>query len=773
MIGHYLKIAWRNLLKYRTQTAINIVGLAVGFACFALATMWIRYELTYDDYHEGADRLYVAYRTSLTRASGYDLRVEGLVPLLREQYPEVEAACGMDFYPSDLTDSEGAEVPVYRMTCDSTFLRLLNIRLLKGSMDFMHVREHIALTPSLALRLFGTTDVIGRKVEGFSMGTYTVCALVSELPHSAFRFDFCGGYGEFDYKESSSVLIRLRPGSDIESLQRKLAVYSQERDGETVFPYRDLHWIPLRSFHYSDMNEQKAVGFTYLVLFSAIGLLVIAATLFNYLSLFVVRMRIRNREVWLRRVHGSSRRSLFCLFATEYTGMVLPAGVVGMALVELVFPAFRAMSGIEGSVYAESAVYFLLVLLLSWLMLLPFVLHVGKQTASPSRLRSLGIGVQFTLSLLFIFVTAVVMKQLYYLRDTDLGWERKNVATLEVIRMPGLKEGFEAITALTDAIGRLSYVEQAIDNHWAMLAQTVLVKGEVTDWDGCNPDAGSIRMQLAQESSTFTDFYGLTLLQGHMMTPTDQQYAVVNETAARLMGMRDPVGKHLTVRGKQLEIIGLVRDFHISAPTVPVQPILLIGEDGLGLESQLRAMGFGGRHNGRILIKYSEGHYDDLRKDITRLAEEHTLTRYTLQRTEDLYAKFLQSETLLLQLLGVVALVCIIVSAFGIFSMVTLSCERRRKEVAIRKVNGARVGDILALFAREYLLLLVIASAVAFPVGYVLMKRWLENYVEQTPISAWIYIVIFAGMAVLIALCIGWRVWRAANENPAEVVKSE
>ena len=177
-------------------------------------------------------------------------------------------------------------------------------------------------------------------------------------------------------------------------------------------------------------------------------------------------------------------------------------------------------------------------------------------------------------------------------------------------------------------------------------------------------------------------------------------------------------------------------------------------------------------HNSCILIKYT-GTFADLREDIKPLSEKHGILQYELVRTEDLYQEYLKSETMLLGLLGLVSVVCIVVSAFGIFSMVTLSCERRRKEIAIRKVNGARAGDILRLFAHEYLSLLVTACVVAFPVGYVLMRRWLESYVEQTPISAWIYIVIFAGMALLIALCIGWRVWRAANENPAEVVKNE
>ena len=155
------------------------------------------------------------------------------------------------------------------------------------------------------------------------------------------------------------------------------------------------------------------------------------------------------------------------------------------------------------------------------------------------------------------------------------------------------------------------------------------------------------------------------------------------------------------------------------------------------------------------------------------LKEHYPEVNYQLVNVMDEYNAYLKAEHLLMRLLAFVSTVCILVSAFGIFSMITLSCERRRKEVAIRKVNGARVGDILSLFAREYLLLLAAAAVVAFPVGYVLMKRWLESYVEQTPLSWWLYAVIFLGMALLVALCIGWRVWRAANENPAEVVKRE
>lgn len=178
-------------------------------------------------------------------------------------------------------------------------------------------------------------------------------------------------------------------------------------------------------------------------------------------------------------------------------------------------------------------------------------------------------------------------------------------------------------------------------------------------------------------------------------------------------------------------------------------------------------------HTGQFLIKFKDGHWDDLQERIRQMAAEQEITDYELKSTEELYADYLKSERLLLRLLGIASVVCVLVVGFGVFSLITLSCEQRRKEMAIRKVNGARVGDILRLFAREYLLLLAVAAVVAFPVGYVLMKRWLESYVEQTTINLWVYLVIFAGMAAVVALCIGWRIWKTANENPADVVKRE
>ena len=216
-------------------------------------------------------------------------------------------------------------------------------------------------------------------------------------------------------------------------------------------------------------------------------------------------------------------------------------------------------------------------------------------------------------------------------------------------------------------------------------------------------------------------FYNLKLLEGEMVKPTETGKIMINESAAKALGMNDPVGKKLYQKNRTWTIIGIIKDFHITTPTEPVQPYTLVAED------ILKSLGFS-FGKGQILIKFHDGKWKELKQQIDSLfSQEYPEVRYRLFNTEEEYAGYLKSENALMKLLSFIAAVCIIIAAFGIFSLITLSCEQRRKEIAIRKVNGATIWDILIMFVKEYMLLLVIAGVIAFPVGYVLMKCWLEN----------------------------------------------
>ncbi len=772
MIQHYFKIAFRNILKYKTQSIISILGLAVGFTCFALANLWIHYEMTYDAYHEGADRMYILCKESVFGVNGYSTSMPyPASTLLKNDFPEVEAACAytrwvqkVDLKANDCT------VETNNIQADSCFMKMFNISILAGSRDFMYSNDKIALTEDMAMRLFGSTDILGKEVKNYNDDTLTICAILSNLDHSNLSFGYWE-QGEYfrrwqnDWSNGSfEIIIKLRKGTDPIAFQKKLAANETKadpRDPRRVF--EEIRLMPLNEYHYSSINRNQSFQFYYLILFSVAGGLVILCSLFNYLSLFITRMRIRGREIALRKVCGSSIGGVFILLSVEYLYIILLSGVLGMAFVETALPAFRKLSGVSGNIYGESLLYFAGILLLSLLLLVPFAIRRSstRNTGNKYALRKLSITFQLMIGILVTFCIIVMMKQIYYLTNTDLGWERKDIASINLLYPDN---DFEAIA---DKIKQFSCTREVVSGHCCLLPQSSGLSQTFTNWDGKEDAVKSIDMRCLWNCEKTVSFYNLKLLAGEMVKSTETNKIMINESAVKALGMSDPIGKKLYQQTQASTIVGIIKDFHITAPTEPVQPYVLVARD------ILKGMGFS-IGKGQILIKFHDGKWKELKNRIDSMfTYEYPEVRYRLYNTEEEYAGYLKSEDALIKLLSFVAMVCVLIAAFGIFSLITLSCEQRRKEIAVRKVNGATIRDILIMFVKEYMLLLVIAGVIAFPVGYVLMKRWLENYVEQTVISAWIYFAIFGGIMIVIFACIGWRVWQAARQNPAEVIKSE
>ena len=772
MIQHYFKIAFRNILKYKTQSIISILGLAVGFTCFALANLWIHYEMTYDAYHEGADRMYILCKESVFGVNGYSTSMPyPASTLLKNDFPEVEAACAYTRWGQE-TDvkADGRVVRTCEMQADSCFMNMFNISVLSGSMDFMYSDEKIALTEDVAMRLFGSVDVLGKEVKNYNDDTRTICAILANLNHSNVTFG-CWGQGEYFrkwqndwYNGSFEIIIKLRKGTDPIAFQRKLAANETKADPRDPHGmFENIRLIPLDEYHYSSINRYKSFQFYYLILFSVAGALVILCSLFNYLSLFITRMRIRSREIELRKVCGSSIGGVVILLFIEYLYIILLSGILGMALVEMALPAFKKMSGVSGNIYGESLLYFVGILLLSLLLLVPFAIrrsHI-RNTGNKYMLRKVSIAFQLAIGLLVTFCIIVMMKQIYYLTNTDLGWERKNIASINLLYPD---KDFETIA---DKIKQFSCTKEVITGHCCLLPKSSGFSQSFKNWDGKEDGMKSIDMLSLWNCEKIVSFYNLQLLEGEMVKPTETNKIMINESAVKALGMSEPIGKKLYLDNRAWTITGIIKDFHITAPTEPIQPYTLITED------ILKNSGFS-IGKGQILIKFHDGKWKELKNRIDSIfTYEYPEVRYKLYNTEEEYTGYLKSEDTLIKLLSFIAIVCMLIAAFGIFSLVTLSCEQRRKEIAVRKVNGAAIKDILLMFVKEYMLLLIIASVIAFPVGYVLMKRWLENYVEQTVICAWIYFAIFGGIMIVIFACIGWRVWQAARQNPAEVIKSE
>ena len=293
----------------------------------------------------------------------------------------------------------------------------------------------------------------------------------------------------------------------------------------------------------------------------------------------------------------------------------------------------------------------------------------------------------------------------------------------------------------------------------------------INSWDDKPVGAENISLQIMCVSPKYINFYNLRLLGGEMLTDDDSEAMVLlNESAAKVFGWTDPVGKRFGDLGFK-KVKGVIKNIYNLAPTIEAKP--LIFTKGTGIKTV--AMGEQLYYIHTVLFKYKEDTWKSCKEKIEQLIGKEYSDSYnkSISNSEEEYDKFLKSENALIKLLSFVSVICVVICVFGFVSMVSLTCEERRKAIAIRKINGATVGDILSIFAKEYFLLLIIGAAIAFPAGYFIMQRWLEQYVKQTSIPAWIYLSIILVLVLVIVLCVGWQVYKTSIENPAEVVKTE
>ena len=783
MITHYLKIAFRNLIKYKTQTVISVLGLAVGFTCFALSAIWIHYEMTYDTFHEDAGQIQFVRQSAemstrenkLVNATPYVLARH-----LKDNFAEVMAACAVqggygeqDYYYKD------QPYKIHVLSLDSMAFSVFDIRILEGSNEFLNLGSRkVAITRRAAQRIFGDESPIGKEIfDSYNrQKPLTICAVVSEWPneHSNINYDIVDRVYPNDKWGSSGwqTFVRLHKNASPEDFAQKIEDLVVTVPDYNNWKLSDWSSIPLTQLRYNHPMVNTEVKFQHVVLFAIASALVILCCLLNYIGLFVSQIRNRSREFALRMVNGASQFRLFKMLMLEYGLLLFVAWFFSMMFIELLLPFFKEVSEVKLSqmdVYQQGTLCSFAVILLSALLAAVPILYYRKQSTQSilsaqkggrekNLFRKATLLFQLIISIGFIFCATIIMKQLHFLNHSDVGMERKNRAALVI-------HAYDNNQALLERIKQLTEVDEALSVSNPLIPSQGKMSRGYTDWEDKPENAEEVKVEIILESADYMNFYGLTLLEGEMISPTSPETDIVlNEAAVKALGWHTAVGKELYGYGGQKHrVIGVVKNWHVTSPTMPILPA------GFQLSSQ-----FGFQGGTCILIKFKEGTWETCKEKIEAIVKEfYPMNTFRLSHTEEEYNKFLTSENALLRMLTILSLVCILISVFGIYSQIILTCEQRRKEIAIRKVNGAKVKDILSMFAQEYAVLLVIASVIAFSISYAVMKHWLESYTLQTSMDWWIFAVILSGIAFVIALSIGYRVWKAANENPADVVKSE
>ncbi len=788
MIRHYLSVAWQQLTKYRLQSVVSIVSLAIGFACFALASMWIKYETTYDASFKDAENLYVILqdknRSSFT---GIDDRTLRELPQL-EQLSYIENVYSDSINGKNIHIVSGMQAMHFSsgwVMNDTNFIELFGLDILEGTNSFVHNEQEIAISDRLATYLWPDESPIGKEFRSVFEYNHEVVR-VSRRVAAVFRYwgehsnfphvhYLCRNSAEFTNQQSGSVFARISPRVDMEALNahldtmplyRKDMSFYNDVDAERLrsrFSHNKMKAVPITKVRHSTKayEEYAQTKINHIYLFAIAGGILIACSLLNYLTMFINRLFIRQREIALRTVFGATGRNMMMQFLTEYGLLLVIALLVGLLIIVGFMKRFLIMTELplnESYFYGESLIYLSLVFVVSMLVSTPAIWYFRRQSLQSSIsgigglvryhiFRRISTGIQIGISILCIFCTIVLMKQLDTLRHGDIGFERENrmvytnydmTITEEILFF--LRQCPEVDTSFTCAqpIYPVSSGSYTIlkPNHYPQLT-----------------DAIKLYRQLI--SDALIKFYGLTLMQGRWLRDGETEACIVNEAFVHQMGWENPLEKRL--EGKQ--IVGVVKNFYNVSPTIKPESYLLIPERE-----------FDERYN--ILVHHKPDMKQTLMSKIEAFFKERGLNYepYQWRDAMEEYSRMLISEDKLKLLISITTSVCILIALFGVWSMIMLTCEQRRKEIAVRKVFGATTKDILDMFIVEYMALQGVAALVAFPIGYACMKPWLEQYVVQTSIPWWIYVGIFLMVALLVALCVGWRVWKTATAHPADEI---
>ncbi|MDR0393822.1 MAG: ABC transporter permease [Tannerella sp.] len=790
IVNHYFQITFRNILKYKTRSFTAIFGLAFSLLCFVPALCWMHYETSYDSFYPDAGHIYRIY--SIEKQSGkVNEQVPGILGReLLKQFPAMDASTGFVMEQLDYTTEEMTYIQLNTICVDSAFFRVFPQESVCGDMrQALQIAGNMVLAETAALRLFGNVEkAIGQQVENSLsriFGTCTVTAVIKDPPSNTnLPFDAILNFPAL--QDASMIMsdaeqwnyfnnymyVKFHPQANINELATQLCDFtSQIKTGSNI----ELRILPISNVrHRLDSDLPFTLNFIRLLVVA--GILLVFSALFNFLNLHLGLFRQRIHEFRQRMIHGATGRQLILQMMFELSCTVLVALLLGCCFVLLTRPVF---SGLLGVVMPMSLLLYFFVFCGSGMMIL--ILSISfipcwrlnrsimkslseRKTTRHVVLQRMAVSFQLAVSIIFIVAALVIMRQMHFVNRKNLGFDQRGIIQLYSANMKldnhqaALKRQLEAIPQIINISVTAFKPEQNANAH--------LMTAEV-EWSGKQPHEKPV-FQWIFADNRFVETFRLKLLKGKWWGEGESRKIVLNEEAVRVMELREPIGAIIRMDPflissdgvapmQEYEVVGVVNDFHSLSLRSRIHPTIF----RTGLENIWYIRVVPGQE--REVIQRISAILPDI--DIS-------LTDIRLTLLDELYNRLNYSEQTGLKLFSVLAAVCLSISLFGIYAVTTAATQRRRKEIAVRKIVGAEVKDIIRMFFREYTIQVIIAGAVALPLAYYAMHRWLQGYAYRTNIPWWLLVVVLAGVIAVVLLTMSGQVLKAANSNPSEVVKS-
>jgi ABC-type antimicrobial peptide transport system permease subunit len=782
---NYLKVLWRNFIRQKLYSLVNVFGLAVGIACCVLILLWVRHETGFNRFHTHTDSLYRVIKEDLStdRVKRYWQTPPPLSEGLKRNFPDIIRASrytvinprlvkkGMDGFYEDKV-----------ALADPDFFTMFDFRFVKGSADhaFDNI-DSIVVTRAVAHKYFPGEEALGKSLNFDGKLDFTISGVIEDVPkNSDLQFEFLipfvaitkiTGRNQLENwgYQAFQTYVQLDANTSRAGAEQNIAGFLQQN-----YPkFKSRLWLqPLADMHLHGLNETGPI--VYIYLFIAVALFVLFIACLNFMNLSTARYSNRAKEVGIRKVLGASRRNLIRQFLGESFLLVCLAMVAAIVLAALLLPAFNHLTGKELSLLEQmnggnilgllGIVVFTGFLAGSYPALFlssfkPVVLFKGSvRTGAKSTLtRKVFIVGQFAISIFLVIFTVVVYSQLDYMKGQQMGLDRSNVI---YIPMRGqLNKQYE-------------YIKRELSGHSDILgvsaSESLLLGGAamtttVHDWEGKQPDQ-MVKMNFVAIGHDYFDVNRLKMAEGREFKReqvTDATGAcIINEEAAVMLGMKEPLGKEISLWPEyKRRVVGVVKNFHFASLRQQIEPIMfaiapeyfrfiLIRVNPAQVASSLDLIR-------RVCATANPGAPLDY-----HFLEEQFDRQY---RAEQRLGGTFQSATIL----GV------LIACLGLFGLASFVAQQREKEIGIRKVLGASVPDILWLLKKEFLILVVAANALAWPAAYLAKQEWLRDFAYRTGAGIEIFLLAFIGSLVIALLTVTYQSTKAALANPATTLKSE
>ncbi|MEM9820347.1 MAG: ABC transporter permease [Bacteroidota bacterium] len=816
MWKNYFKIAFRNIWKQKTFSSINIMGLAFGMACCFLTVLYFNHEAGYDQTHTYKDRLYrLNYHLSFSNESEYARVPPPVGPKLKDFFPEMEAVTRL--YPRNIsirvvdTDKQFEMEEVY--FADSTTNQVFDFDFLHGNPNTaLDAPFSVVLTDKTALQLFGRTDVLGEKLALAKADNFRVTGVVKALPDQThFNFNLLVPYRNMVDVEPahaqaqlkaileqnwiathSYTYVLLKENQDFTAINSRFKDFIQKFGHEQVRDKQDFELYPVENIHlYSEASSEQrpAASLNLLYLFLSIGLITLLIACFNFINLSTATSLNRAKEVGVRKVLGARRSFLVSQFLGESLLLSFFAFLVAMLIVQLALPYLNELTGLEMafaplqqlSMLGGFALVFVLAALVAGSYpafyasrFLPVEVLKGGPGSNKKpggvRLRKALITLQFLVAIAFISGASIVYLQLNYLRNQPLGFDKELMLAIPMTSSENINSLFRPGDPA--ARERMNTFDEIIQTSPNIKAATQCANlpgaGSVSRnvWTDSVPQTDNFFTPVLAVDYDYVETFNLELAAGRdfdLSFGTDHLSSfVINESAVERLKWGDAasaIGQRLTVEGKEGTVVGVLKNYHFRSLMVEIEPLIMEIRPGAFSYFAVRV----DNSNLPETLKFIEDKWKTLYPE---KVFEYTFLEESLNEAYD-------AEERIASIIGYFAFIAILISCFGLFGLAALMTQNRFKEIGIRKVLGASVGQILRILATDFLWLIAIAMIMALPLTWYFVNRWMQDFAYRIDFPWWVPIGTGLLVILIAFLTISSQTIRAAMSNPVDAIRTE